>query len=144
MNLLLHFLIKPFETAVGKFYKTVSFLLCVSLLQFFVPVLNKTMKSTCCKAQTVAGVSAPCCEFDSSSRMVCCSGGSARPLDEPLPARTNLEKPSRMHADLGVPAKFDETGRKFALTTGETENFSSFNHHLACNQRYKLMATFLI
>ncbi|MGH7494542.1 MAG: hypothetical protein ACREOO_19385 [bacterium] len=126
-------------------HKTISLLLAISLLQFFVPVLNVAMELPCCEEQQdVPARSMQCCAAESPSRMVCCIDKPEHARDNSAPVQATFEKPSRVHIDLVASAQFFESAPGFALTRSANEVFFSLNPHLANNQRYKLFATFQI
>lgn len=133
------------KSHVRHLYKTISFLLALSLLQFFVPVLNVAMELRCCEEQrNLPAKSMQCCAAEFPTRMVCCIDMPEHALDDSAPAQATLAKPSHVPSDLAVSSKLFENGPGFALTLTTNEVFSSLSLYLANNQRYKLFATFLI
>jgi hypothetical protein len=129
---------------VRKFYKTISLLLAFSVMQFFVPVLNVTMELPCCEEQAISGGNMACCGAEFPSRMVCCYGNPAHAFDESAPAQCTPEKTSHSHIDLAAVSPGLVTTLRFTLLIVTGDDFYSLNPHLANNQRYKLLATFLI
>ena len=122
-----------------KFYKTISLALALSLLQFFVPVLNVAMEMPCCEKPATA----PCCSVEYPSRLVCCSANPEHAKDDAAPTQGTLQKPSRTHFALVAPdPSFAIIGA--APMTGMGKDFHFHNPRFSNNQRYKLLATFLI
>ncbi|MCI0691963.1 hypothetical protein L0337_08145 [candidate division KSB1 bacterium] len=127
-----------------KFYKTISLLLAFSLLQFFVPVLNVAMDLSCCEEQAISGGNMACCGAEFPSRMVCCYGDPTHAFDESAPTQCTLAKISHFHIDLAAVSQGLVASLRFALPIVTGNDFYSLNPLLTSNQRYKLLATFLI
>jgi len=129
---------------VRKFHRTISFLLALSVMQFFVPVLNVAMELLCCEEQAISGGNMACCGAEFPSRMVCCYGNPAHAFDESAPAQCMPEKTSHSHIDLAAVSAGFVASHRFARPICTGNDFYSLNPRLANNQRYKLLATFLI
>jgi hypothetical protein len=129
---------------VRKFYKTISLLLALSLLQFFVPVLNVAMDLSCCEEQGISGGDMACCGAEFPSRMVCCYGDPAHAFDKSAPAQCTLAKISHFHIDLVAVSQACVASCHFTPPVCTNDDFYSLNPHLTSNQHFKLFATFLI
>jgi hypothetical protein len=127
---------------VRNLHKTISLLLALSLLQFFVPLLHVAMELPCCDEQSGNSETMPCCQAEFPSRAVCCYGEPRHVLDDSAPAQATLEKTSQVHVDLAVldqPCTISP-----CLMPSSQEDFYCLSHRPADNKRYKLLATFLI
>jgi hypothetical protein len=118
--------------------KTV-FILTLASLQFFASALSVAMELPC--KETVVCETLPCCQPEPSARMECC--------DQPAPKANDttpvtLDQPPRVHHDLITPIQFVADHCERALSTCVDEFLSSFHSDLTGNQRYLLLATFLI
>ncbi|MGH7451683.1 MAG: hypothetical protein ACRENG_10085 [bacterium] len=128
----------------SKFRKTLSLLLTLSLLQFFVPVLNVAMELPCCEEQAISSRSMPCCGAEYPSRTVCCTSKAAPAENDAAPTQATLEKSSLAQLEFASYDQSFEIDLSVAPKISADEDFSFLNPRLTSNQRYKLLATFLI
>ena len=132
-----------------KFRKTISLILAVSLWQFFVPVLNVALELPCCEEQDDSTGGRQCCQPEFPARMVCCVGDSEHATEDSAPAQATSAKFPQTHFNLATfsqlfDVSLDFTSLYFAQKIRLDQDFYSFNPHLASNEHYKLLATFLI
>jgi len=124
-----------------RVYSKNFFILALCLLQFSAPVIGITAELACKEKPARACETAPCCQQQNESRLTCCDQTAPAKSGSPAAAILN---PARVYLDLFTPIPFAETGCDFKPAVRSDQTFSSFNSHLAGNQRYKLLATFLI
>jgi hypothetical protein len=124
-----------------KFSPKTFFILALVSLQFIAPALNLATELPCDEKEVVACEPVSCCPPEPSPRMECCKHLAPK-ANASTPA--TLEQPSRVHLDLITPIQFVASHFDSALAASAGELPASFNSSLTGNQRYLLLATFLI